>query len=459
MGALALWSWLVRHVDWCMNMCLQRRPLGSYTAVLEVMAPPGTLTSMARCCAEVRGPVSDELQMEFDAFLSSGNEFEDLKRGRDSAAATVRDASPTRQLLMKEKDRTSAGRLANISDCGLCFMQQCERSAVRCFGLCKKNGRLFNCSSRKKDLIPCRRGSSWRRTETLVADALDLHQSVVVKASTASARRPVIPCAEVAGQPTGCPAPGTPHLEQDLFDGTRLSLQDSRCITRRLPLQECESPFYPLGFCECLVTLEAEDVSKGGFNLVSSSWRPCSTVDFAVDTFPRSENIDVSTPRPGEVVTRYVEHPYADESAPPSYIYNTTFAVRGGQDVAITLETYRGFTVRADRFTFNRTLPDDNADGTGRSDEYDDFGVEAEERYIVDRYLTDEESRCFHECWIEGDGVVGYAREEFDVEEPEYSIYYYTDSSCPQCGESPEFVRPRRYSLFRGDVPQEAVSG
>lgn len=422
----------------------------------------------ARCCAEVHGPVSDELQAEFDAYLL----HEDLELAylEDHASGTDHEVSPerARHLLMKRKGKRkrmiSRKRLGKITICGLCYVTSCALGSDRCRGKCKKNGKLYNCSTRVRDLLTCRRGSIWSITEALTPDPLDLFSFLTVKA-TSPERAPVIPCAEVTGQPTGCPAPGTPHLNLDSPPQTRRSLVESHCVTRRLPLQNCESAFHPFGYCECL---ESVEIVGPTITSVSEDRRPCSTRDYALGTFSTSENIDVSSLMAGEVVTRYAASPYTDESGGPLYSYNTTFELPGAGNVTFTLDTYRGFAARADRFTFNGTLLDNSVGSPGGSGdpyyygevdrEYNVFAAAAEDQYLADRYLDGPDGGCYHRCLIAGDGVLGYAQEDFDIEEPGYSIYYYSESSCTgQCFEGDYGAsadrEPRRYSLLRrGEV-------
>eukprot|EP00892_Ulva_mutabilis_P005981 jgi/Ulvmu1/3755/UM175_0002.1 len=105
------------------------------------------------------------------------------------------------------------------------------------------------------------------RPDLLSPDQLGPMSSVVVTANV-----PYIGCANITGLPTGCPAPSTPGGTSNRFE-----LLGSSCVQHQHFLDECESPYFPFGYCMCQYEFK---ISRGRTRIREI---PCSSVGMGLD--------------------------------------------------------------------------------------------------------------------------------------------------------------------------------
>ena len=319
---------------------------------------------------------------------------------------------------------------SKYAKCNRCSVVRCQ-THTECTGHCKKRGKLFFCKTNRNDPRTCKRGSGPYDPETLEVDSLDPLSSLII--STGSN---LIGCAEVAGQGTGCPARGT-RITRGPDRG--MVVEFSSCMTRRYELQDCESPFYPFGFCMCSFVRRT---ARSGF-LASA---PCRSDQVELD--PSSVPM-VSRRTGGFVGSTTTFADYVDDDRAPNYTYTETFST-GRERASFTLEYYRGFSVLADRFTFVETISADY-DAGGQPSQRD---IELDDSYF-NEVQFDAFSECYYRCFFEGGDVLGTVGEDF------YSVHYTGTPSCEQCMEdsgSQEEDSPAAYELYTGDEADDVGS-
>ena len=423
-------------------------------------------------------------------------------------------SSSHRQILMANNGRRQ--RLLKILPrCSRCAIEKCFRSKKasqrsRCVGKCKKRGKIHNCSSTKGDFKTCTRSELGQCWDCPNPD-LPLEPLIPLASLVISTAAPFVPCVVTTNHPTGCPASGVNIARSG---GSSARLLASTCVNYEHRISECESPYFPFGYCEC--RFAERDARTGRVRQVT---RPCHADEFD------GEDIPLTSTAGGRVETRVSEHLY--ESQSPTYTYNTTLTTEEGP-AAVTMEYFRGFSVLADRFTYTGAYADDyredtyergdnSAAGPGE-DEFDDYinfvafdyardyineytgdygggsGDEVydfrrEYEYVVDDddaaydYTVEEEAaeyyfqqrdylfaeqECALRCSFEGGGVLGSVQEEYGVDGP-YSVYYdgapVPFDNCPAClalvnGGGDVSVdpgtplEPGKFEVFVGDVPQ-----
>lgn len=388
-------------------------------------------------CAEVHQP----LEAEHLEDPQNGSDVDDVSR--DAVSKIMDDSADFesqpykgghRHLLQKRKTgkgkKTILKRFQNkYSPCPRCTIARCSVfQHGRCQGSCRKMQKIFKCSTDRKDTKTCTRPHPRDDPEKLAIDPLGPLSSVVV-----STRAPFIPCAEIEGQPTGCPDRLTPFARGRGFRRDNI-VQFSTCVTHKYLPHECESPFYPFGYCTCSYSYS---FGRGG----GLQTTPCLWDEFDSDDLPL-----VTRRRPSGGASRievnFGERRFVADDVPPKYTYNHKFPTRTAfskpfKTADVTLEYFRGFSLLADRFTFNGTKDTD----------YDiSAPLNAHDVAVWETYYEDQgkepRTDCDAQCFFEGADVLG------SIGEDEYSVQYSTGMPCSPC--TAEDVE---YDVYLGAVP------
>jgi len=281
------------------------------------LAPPVVIDN-----AVVRGPVSAEMQAEYDA------DYEEQATAGAAGESGVAMAKGRRGLLHGGR------RPSRYTRCNLCTVVQCNKDGI-CTGHCKYGGKLFYCDNGR--II---RAST--RCEPVSAEqvkSIPISPVYPPKSVTVTVPSPYIGCAEIANCASGCPAPGTKGLLPgdggDEATAIPYQIQSSVCSSQRYLPRCTYIPMYPAGICECSkVALDGRDLGAG----------PCSVQELEVDTArPGLGDARVFVEKRGDLThTGFSDYTDPDEDS-PAYAYSLHVPVDGEEaGVVVELEVFEG---------------------------------------------------------------------------------------------------------------------
>lgn len=238
-------------------------------------------------------------------------------------------------LLRQSHSPVSGGRgllhgprqLRKYSECNNCRLVSCSTTRRFCSGHCRKNGRLFNCSTKNAPPRVCLDPEEPLTVEdiegTPPGDIPPFYTAVV------SVPSPFIGCANIGNRPTGCPEPGTPAT---LPGGVSATVLATRCRAEYY-VPGCFSPLFPFGLCECVYRSSAASSARTTFfgrNGFRSSIvvAPCNTTELPAgagvgpaDGSPSEDDITVVST---DDFTETWFSDFTEDGQSPDYEYSVT---------------------------------------------------------------------------------------------------------------------------------------
>lgn len=151
-------------------------------------------------------------------------------------------------------------RPSRYSVCPVCTLLSCNHETQSCSGHCKRTQKMFRCTSKGipggvcDDVYTPDPYSTSPSTPPI--DTIGPIRSVSVAATA-----PFIGCANITDLPNGCPAPGTTGTTGG---GKKYTVLESECDEHMYDLT-CtaganRTPFYPYGYCRCVVEFDDDSV-------------------------------------------------------------------------------------------------------------------------------------------------------------------------------------------------------
>lgn len=270
------------------------------------------------------------------------------------------------ELLQLPQSTVAAGRallhgsakLRKYSKCNSCRMVSCSRSAGFCSGHCRRNKKLFFCSS---NTVPFPNCFTSPEPVTLAdvqgrpPDDLNTYDTAVV-----SVPRPYIGCAMAGNRPSGCPRRGT---KARLPERKSAKVVRTRCRAEYY-IPECLSPLIPFGVCECVYEIDVSAAQKRKGRRGDFVTAPCRTTELSAGAGVggpggTESETGLDLVHRGSFTETWFSN-FTVSGQEPDFTYNVTATSRAfAADVDVSLSIFRGVVVNTDTVGAREVIPED----------------------------------------------------------------------------------------------------